>query len=248
VGNRGGVPVHAVAVPFKPSVQPPEVLEPTGLLPFHPHPRAGLNARRYLDLDCRPVRTLQPADSALVCLGQGNGHGLLDIAPASCARLSLRGLCPEQVREEVRERGAFAKQVLQVFGRVPCVPALLLSGLVPAPVEVTRLPGLLGALPVGAELVVLSPLLLVREDLVGLVDLLELAFGLCPTIRVDIRVMLPRQLPIRDLYRFLVCVLGYAEDLVVVFVFHAHFCSLSSTSTPPVAAGWMNPTMVPCAP
>lgn len=89
-----------------------------------------------------------------------------------------------------------------------------------APVEAGGIAaGPLIGVPVGAQPVVLLTLLRVAQHLVGLVGLLEAGLGLL-VVRVDVRVILARQLAVRFLDLFLVCVLIHAQDLVVVFVIH----------------------------
>src|SRR3954468_196860 len=72
-------------------------------------------------------------------------------------------------------------------------------------------------IPVGAELVVLLPLVRVLQDLVGLADLLELDLGL--RVLVDVRMKLPRHLPVRLLDVLLGRFLLDAQRCVVVLVF-----------------------------
>ena len=73
--------------------------------------------------------------------------------------------------------------------------------------------------PVGAELVVLLSLLAVPEDLVRFVDFLELGLGGL-VARVDVGMVLARELPERLLDLFLGGGLGDAERLVIVLEFH----------------------------
>src|SRR5688572_10614886 len=76
-----------------------------------------------------------------------------------------------------------------------------------------------------ASCVVELPLLLVRQDLVGLGGLLELPLGL-GVVRVLVRVVLERELSIRLLDLLVGGGLAHAEDLVVVLVDGgAHGCS-----------------------
>jgi len=79
-------------------------------------------------------------------------------------------------------------------------------------------------LPAGAEAVVLLAFLGVAEDLIGLVDLFEFFFRgfLFRRRRLQIGVILARQLPIGVLDRLLGRVAGHAEDLVVISKFDAH--------------------------
>jgi hypothetical protein len=73
--------------------------------------------------------------------------------------------------------------------------------------------------PVGAQLVVLLPLLRIAEHLVGLVDFLELRLGRL-VAGVDVGVVLARQLPVRALDLLVGGGLGDPERLVVVLEVH----------------------------
>ena len=76
-----------------------------------------------------------------------------------------------------------------------------------------------------AELVILGPLLGVRENLVGLVDLLELLLGLLVT-GVHVRVVLSGQLFICFFDLVLRCALADAEDLIIISFFLCHGINL----------------------
>ena len=91
-------------------------------------------------------------------------------------------------------------------------------GEVEAPLEGAAAPGAaaeVGVYPRVAELVVPGPLLLVGEDLVGLVDLLELLLGLLVP-GVQVRVVLLRQLPVCFFDLVLRGALLYAQHLVII--------------------------------
>jgi hypothetical protein len=74
-------------------------------------------------------------------------------------------------------------------------------------------------LPVGAELVVFFALLRVADYLVGLVDFLELDFGVL-VAGIDVRMMLPRELPIRTLDLRLSSATRNAKRLLLISKFH----------------------------
>src|SRR6185295_1677454 len=86
--------------------------------------------------------------------------------------------------------------------------------------------GLFVGAPVGAELVVLLALGRIAEDLVGLVDLFEFRFGRFVT-RVDVRVMLARELPEGLLDLLLGGALRHAERGVIVFEVHGYRPTIS---------------------
>jgi hypothetical protein len=79
--------------------------------------------------------------------------------------------------------------------------------------------GLLVHPPVRAQLVVLLPLVRIAQDFVRLVDLLELALRRL-VARINVRVILARELPVRLLDFFPGRRFGDAERGVVVPEFH----------------------------
>src|SRR4029453_17136885 len=79
--------------------------------------------------------------------------------------------------------------------------------------------GLLVHPPVRAELIVLFPLLRVAQNFVRLVDVLELGFRRL-VVRVDVRMVLARDLSDRLLDFLVRCRFGHAKRGVVVLEFH----------------------------
>src|SRR5581483_11979027 len=145
------------------------------------------------------------------------------------ARRDARASSGTSAEEILRgESAAAAEERLEEIGEVPetfSVERAAGTGLAPVdPVESTAVPGaarsVLIAGPVRADLVVPAALLGIGEDLVGLVDLLEAPLGLRSS--VDVRVVLPGQLPVRPLDLLGRRVLRDAEDLVVVLVLDRH--------------------------
>jgi hypothetical protein len=82
--------------------------------------------------------------------------------------------------------------------------------------RVGTLPGLVLS-PVGAELVVLLARFRVRENLVRLVDLLEPLLGFF-VFRIEVRMILPSELPVGRLDLFLGRRLGNPEDRVIILI------------------------------
>src|SRR5947209_4517944 len=147
----------------------------------------------------------------------------------------------EEVREPARAaagRGAEAAEVAEVGALRLAVRAVL--------VGFAR-----GLLPVRAQDVVLLALLGIAENLVRLLDVLELLFGLARVVGVRVRMPLARQLAVRALDVFLGRGLRHAQDRVIVFVVHAVLatttCAGRSTSSPIVYALWASSRTVSSA-
>ena len=213
------------------SVRPHHLAPPltggTRGLPLTPRPAAGRAQLRALELD-RPA-------SALAGLLEGDLHlGLEVVAPRREAHASTTtptesgrtevdiGSPPgpagsaaeiaEEHSEELREVAeiAVAADVHPVAAALRTTPWRARSW------ETVRVAG-----PVRPQLVVAPPLLGIREDLVGLVDLLE-ALGGRSVSRVLVGVVLAGQAPVRLLDRLRVGGLLDAQDLVVVLVRDSH--------------------------
>src|SRR5712692_1263829 len=123
------------------------------------------------------------------------------------------GAAPRAPAAEVAEHGAEElREVSQVAGI-----ALVLD---PEPAAISCRTLLDVALPVGAERVVAAALLAIRENLVGLADLLEPLAGVLGL--GDIRVVLARQLPVGGLDRLVVRVPVDTQNPVIVLEFDAH--------------------------
>jgi hypothetical protein len=150
----------------------------------------------------------------------------------------LRAAAPAEERlEEVRERILGAEDLVHLFFRHrpvaaaraahvdrPGAPLAAAAERAAAKRRAARpaalLLGLLVHPPVRAQLVVLLPLLGIAEHLVRLVDLLELRLGDLVT-RVDVRVVLAGELPVRLLQLLVRSGLRDPERLVVVLEFHS---------------------------
>ena len=133
----------------------------------------------------------------------------------------------EERREEVGERMLISEHLLHFLRRhrpeaaaalaaTTAVVDVPLSGEWIRPARAFRL---FVCAPVGAKLVVFPAFLRIAEDFVRLVDLLELRFSSL-VVRIDVGVMLPRQLPEGLLDLLLRGALIYAERCVVILEFH----------------------------
>src|SRR4029079_2177225 len=163
---------------------------------------------------------------------------------AAAASARLTAAAAEEGLEEIRERVLAPEHLVHLFLRHRAVALAARSAAaevdVPAAGAAAELTGVEAAAlrravlfvgaPVGAELVVLLALRRIAEHFVGLVDLLEARFrGLVAGIHV--RMVLPRQLPVR-LFDFLVARgLRDAERGVVVLEIHQSNPSMRLSSS-----------------
>jgi len=129
--------------------------------------------------------------------------------PACSAEATVRAASTaEELFEKIAETGAVEMKFSAII-RTSSKSACLLFRL------------MVGTVPVFSQLVILPPLIRVAENLVGLVDFLESAFG-TRFVFGDIGVIFACQFP-KCLLDFSVArVLGHTENIVVIFELNGH--------------------------
>ncbi len=168
----------------------------------------------------RPSKRLLQIDinsGVMIAPGATTGAGLLCKGTTSTAA--------EQRREEV----AIALFIEDAFGAISGALRTATASPSGAPTRATPefetigpirwRPELLARLPVAAQFIVGGAFLRVLEDLVGLLDLLEMGFGVL--LLAHVRMELARQAPIRLLDLIRGGRARHAQNLVVIPVFHS---------------------------
>src|SRR6266540_937267 len=211
--------------------------------------RSVADAGRNADVDGARVTVVldrQPAHRAVVRILEAELELLLHVAPGvgapagATARARpgfLTGPAAAEERlKEIGERVRIAEHLAHlVFGHRAETAALRRAAAaemdVPSRARLARIESrtrssLLVHAPVGTELVVLLALLGIAEHFVRFVELFEPGFGRL-VARIDVGMVLPRQLAVRLLDFLLRGCLRHAERRIVVFEIHCSRCRLS---------------------
>src|ERR1700693_2635128 len=138
----------------------------------------------------------------------------LEVARSGAARGERRFSEAEKLREEIAHVAGFEARAM---GTLRALTRRI------APQDLFLIEAVL---PIRAELVVFAPFLRIAEDLISLIDVFELRLGLL-VVGIYVRMILARELAVRRLDIGLRSAAFDAEDLVVVFKFHARRSGLT---------------------